>query len=61
VLFHRRALTLSEALFRLLPLRVLLGLLLRVLLWGLVVSCAADGGVPIVEGLQRFLQEPKVM
>ena len=52
------ALTLGEALLRLLPLRVLLGLFLRVLLGGLVVGSAADGGVP-VEGLQRLLQEPQ--
>lgn len=50
------ALTLGEALLRLLPLGVLLCLLLRVLLRGLVVSCAADGGVPIIKGLRRLLQ-----
>lgn len=49
------ALTLGEALLRLLPFGVLLGLLLRVLLRGFIVSCATDGGVP-VEGLRRLLQ-----
>jgi len=44
-------LTFREAFLRLLPLGVLLSLLLGVLFRGLVVSCAADGGVPVVEGL----------
>lgn len=49
------ALTLGEALLRLLPFEVLLGMLLGVLLGGLIVGCATDGGVP-VEGLRRLLQ-----
>lgn len=55
---HACGLTLSEALLRLLPLGVLLDVVLRILLGGLVVSCAADGGVR-VEGLWRLLQRPQ--
>lgn len=52
---HGLALTLCEALLRLLPVRVLFSLLLGVLLGGLIVGGAADGGVPI-EGLRWLLQ-----
>lgn len=52
------ALTLGEALLRLLPIGVLLGLLLGVVLGGLVVGSAADGGGP-VQGLQRLLWRPQ--
>lgn len=55
---HACGLTLSEALLRLLPLGVLLHLLLSILLGGLVVHCAADGGVP-VQGLWQLLQGPQ--
>lgn len=52
-------LTLCEALLWLLAIRVLLGLLLGVLLRGFVVSCAADGGVPVWGRRQWLLWEPQ--
>lgn len=49
------ALTLREALLGLFPIGVLFSLLLRVLLRGLIVGGAADGGIPI-QGLHWLLQ-----